>query len=257
MLLAIDIGNSNIVLGISSNDDWHKMWRLPTVINDIEFYYEIQLRNRFLEADIKLDTVHQIIVSSVVPDLNVKLSETLQHIFGIKPTLITPSTYPKIQVQIDNPLEIGTDLVANAVAAHHQFKRDCIIVDFGTALTFTTVNKEGHLLGVSIVPGLKTAIRALFSKTAQLPEVPMEIPKSALGKNTVHAIQSGIFYGYTGLVINMISSIRKEVGEQYIAIATGGLSSSIPNLSDHFETIEPNLTLNGIRIIAQTLANEQ
>ena len=176
---------------------------------------------------------------------------------GIKPILITPSTYPKIEIQIDNPLEIGTDLVANAVAAHHQFNRDCIIVDFGTALTFTTINKEGHLLGVSIVPGLKTAVRALFSKTAQLPEVPMEIPDSALGKNTVHAIQSGIFYGYTGLVINMLSSIRKEVGQQYIAIATGGLSSSIPNLNSYFETIDPNLTLNGIRIIAQNIANEE
>ena len=251
MLLAIDIGNSNIVLGLSSKNDWIKVWRLPTLENDIEFYYEIELRNRFLEANIKLDEIKQIIVSSVVPDINIPFLDTLYKLFGFNATLIEPTAYSKIEIQIDNPREIGTDLVANAVAAHHLLKKNCIIVDFGTALTFTTVNKEGHILGVSIVPGLKTAIRALFSKTAQLPEVPMEIPSSALGKNTVHAIQSGIFYGYTGLVSNMLTSIRKEVGEDYVAIATGGLSSSAPHLKEYFERLEPNLTLNGLRLIAK------
>ena len=253
MLLAIDIGNSNIVLGLSAKKDWVKIWRLPTLENDVEFYYDIELRNRFLEVNIKLDEIKQIIVSSVVPDINIPFLDTLHKLFGFNATLIGPTTYPKIEIQIDNPREIGTDLVANAVAAHNQLKKNCIIVDFGTALTFTTVNKEGHILGVSIVPGLKTAIRALFSKTAQLPEVPMEIPSSALGKNTVHAIQSGIFYGYTGLVINMLSSIRKEVGKDYVAIATGGLSSSVPHLKEHFELLEPNLTLNGLRLIAKAL----
>ncbi len=251
MLLAIDIGNSNICLGLSKANEWKKIWRLPTLQNDMELYYESQLADRFLEANIKLMDVDQVILSSVVPDMNLRMTNSLERLFGITPVLVAPDIYPKIELQIDNPSEIGTDLVANAVAAHLQFQKDCIIVDFGTALTFTTLTRDGKILGVSIVPGLKTAIKALFSKTAQLPEVPMELPPSALGKNTVQAIQSGIFYGYTGLVINMISSLRKEVGEHYVVIATGGLSSTIKPLKDHFLSIEPNLTLNGLRFIAK------
>ncbi len=250
MILVIDIGNSNVCLGLSKEQHWKNLWRLPTLQNDMELYYETQLIDRFLEANVPISHVSQIVLSSVVPDMNVRMTASLEKLFGITPVLVAPDIYPKIQLKIDNPSEIGTDLVANAVAAHNQYQRDCIIVDFGTALTFTTLTKEGEILGVSIVPGLKTAIKALFSKTAQLPEVPMELPPSALGKNTVQAIQSGVFYGYTGLVINMLSSIRNEVGDHYVAIATGGLSSTIKTLEDQFFDIDSNLTLNGLRLIA-------
>jgi type III pantothenate kinase len=253
MVLVIDIGNSNVCLGLSQENEWRNLWRLPTLQNDLELYYETQIIDRFLEANVQLSHVRQIIISSVVPDMNVRIMASLERLFGITPILVAPGIYPKIHLQIDNPSEIGTDLVANAVAAHNQFKRDCIIVDFGTALTFTTLTKKGEILGVSIVPGLKTAIAALFSKTAQLPEVPMELPPSALGKNTVQAIQSGVFYGYTGLVINILASIRKEVGEDYVAIATGGLSSTLKTLEDHFFAIDPNLTLNGLRFIGSSI----
>lgn len=255
MLLVIDIGNSNACLGLSEDNEWKKLWRLPTTLqNDMELFYETQIIDLFLEANIRLGEVDQIVMSSVVPDMNIRMSNSLNRLFGVKPTLVTPEIYPKIKLQIDNPSEIGTDLVANSIAAHHQFKKDCIIVDFGTALTFTTITAEGKILGVSIVPGIKTAIKSLFSKTAQLPEVPFELPPSALGKNTVQAIQSGIIYGYTGLVTNMISSLRKEVGDHYIAVATGGLSSSIKMLQEEFDAIDPDLTLNGLRIIANHLS---
>lgn len=164
MLLVIDIGNSNVCLGLWQEDQWRNIWRLPTFQNDLEVYYETQLVNRFLEANVQLMEVTRVVMSSVVPDMNHRMLISLEKLFGMGVILVGPEIYPKIDLQIDNPSEIGTDLVANAVAAYHQFGRDCIIVDFGTALTFTTLTKEGQILGVSIVPGLKTAIKALFTK---------------------------------------------------------------------------------------------
>jgi type III pantothenate kinase len=258
MLLAIDIGNSNVCLGLSKNSSgWMHFWRLPTLQNDMEIYYETQIVDRFLESGVSLGEVDRIILSSVVPDMNTRFVSSLEKLFLRKVILVGPEIYPKIKLDIENPTEIGTDLVANAVAAHHQYKSDCIIVDFGTALTFTTVSKSGVILGVSIVPGLKTAIRALFNKTAQLPEVPMELPASVLGKNTVKAIQTGIFYGYTGLVIHMIQTLKNEVGVHFKVIATGGLSSTIEVLKDHFDAIEPDLTLNGLRYIAEEIGEQK
>ncbi len=254
MLLAIDIGNSNVCIGLSGNtDNWDHFWRLPTLQNDMEIYYETQIVDRFLEAGIRLGEVEQIIVSSVVPDMNNRFLDCLEKVFLKQPTLVGPNIYPKIQLDIENPTEIGTDLVSNAVAAHHKLGQDCIIVDFGTALTFTTLTGDGKILGVSIVPGLRTAIKALFNKTAQLPEVPLDHPKTALGKNTVQAIQTGIFYGYTGLVIHMIETLKNEVGAHFKVIATGGLSSTIDVLKNHFDVVDPDLTLNGLRFIAEEI----
>lgn len=257
MLLAIDIGNSNICLGLTDQSPkWDHFWRLPTLQNDMELYYETQIVNRFLEAGVNLGDVEEIIVSSVVPDMNNRFVDSLEKLFLKKPILVGPDIYPKITIKIDNPAEIGTDLVANAVAAFHQFNSDCIIVDFGTALTFTTLTKSGEILGVSIVPGLKTAIKALFNKTAQLPEVPMEHPKSVLGKNTVQAIQTGIFFGYTGLVIHMIHTLKQELGDHFKVIATGGLSSTIEVLKEYFDAVDPDLTLNGLKYIAEEVRSE-
>lgn len=257
MLFAIDIGNSNVCMGLTGNsENWTHFWRLPTLQNDMEIYYETQIVDRFLEAGIRLGEVNQIIVSSVVPDMNNRFLDALEKLFLRKPILVGPNIYPKIQLDIENPSEIGTDLVSNAVAAHQQFAQDCIIVDFGTALTFTTLTGEGKILGVSIVPGLRTAIKALFNKTAQLPEVPLDHPASALGKNTVQAIQTGIFYGYTGLVIHMIHTLKNEVGDHYKVIATGGLSSTIDVLKNHFDEIDPDLTLNGLRFIAEEISRK-
>ena len=160
--------------------------------------------------------------------------------------------YP-CQSQEINKIEIGADLVANAVAAYHYFKQKCVVVDFGTALTFTSILDDGQLAGVAIAPGLKTAISALFSKTAQLPEVPLELPQTPVGKNTIHAIQSGILNGYVGLVKHMLMAIRTEVGEHYIAVATGGLSSILHPLRKEFVDIDVELTMNGLKIIGESV----
>ena len=144
-------------------------------------------------------------------------------------------------------------MVCNAAYAYYTYKRTCVIVDFGTALTFTVITGEGKIVGVSIAPGLKTAVKALFSNTAQLPEVPLVMPDSAIGKNTVHAIQAGILWGYVGMVREMIYQIKKEIGQDCMVLATGGLSSILTPLQDDFDEVDKALTLNGLKIIAELI----
>ncbi|MEM1124033.1 MAG: type III pantothenate kinase [Bacteroidota bacterium] len=251
MLIAIDIGNSNVSLAIHQNNDWTHFWRYPTIRDESPFFYRMKIANDLLEHDIDVQRVHKVVLSSVVPSLTPVFKEILPGTFPAPLVVVGPHVYPKISLKIDNPNEIGSDLVANAVAANTIYQKDCIVVDFGTALTFTTVSKAGDVLGVAIAPGLKTAIAALFSKTAQLPEVPLNLPQTPVGKNTIHAIQSGILVGYVGLVKHMLVEIRKEVGEHYIAVATGGLSSILHPLKDQFADIDVELTMNGLRIIGE------
>lgn len=254
MLLAIDIGNSNITFGFYHDQRWKHIWRLPTrTDHQAPMYYQTQLAQRLLEVGIKPDNVRKLVLSSVVPDLTSTFEHLAQHLLNKKAITLKPDIYHQLDLRIDRPNEIGTDLLANAAGACALYGVDAIVVDFGTALTFTTVTAEGHILGVAIAPGLKTAISALFQKTAQLPEVPLELPQSAVGKNTVHAIQSGILIGYVGLVRHMLHTIRAELGQHYQAIATGGLSSILYPLRNDFYRINPELTLDGLRIIGESV----
>lgn len=253
MLLAIDIGNSNIVLALHDGAEWKQVFRFPTLPEESSLFYKMKIVNEFWEANIVANQIDKCVLSSVVPILREVFEEILLELFGKPPTVVNSTIFPKLKLQIDRPDEIGTDLIANAVAANQLFQKDCIIVDFGTALTFTVVSKEGQLKGVNIAPGLETAIHSLFGNTAQLPEVPLEFPKSAIGKNTVTAIQSGILIGYVGLVRHQLASIRAEVGEQYIAVATGGLSKILSELENDFEEVNMNLTIEGLRLIGETV----
>jgi type III pantothenate kinase len=252
MILAIDIGNSNVTLGLYANGHWAHFHRLPTKTDrQSAMFYQMGCTSWLMEQGIAAGAIEQVVVSTVVPALKRTFEQLSRHLFGQEALLVAPEIYQHLQLKIDRPEELGTDLFANAVAAHYLHRQDCIIVDFGTALTFTVVDRKGQLLGVSIAPGLKTAIGALFQKTAQLPEVPLKMPESAIGRDTVQAIQSGILVGYVGLVRHMLSSIRAEVGEQYMAVATGGLSAILYPLEADFDAIDPHLTLDGLRIIAE------
>ncbi len=252
MLLAIDIGNSNVVAGLFDGNGWKEVWRFPTLTDgEAVFFYSHQLSDRFLEGGVGLHTVRRVVLSSVVPGLTSAFVEVTQSLFRKAPLILGPAIYPYLGLTMSSPAEIGTDLVANAVAALWRYQRDCIVVDFGTALTFTTVSKEGEILGVTIAPGLKTAIQSLFQKTAQLPEVPLVLPTTPIGKDTVHAIQSGVLYGYIGLVRHMVQQIRLEAGSHYLAVATGGLSSILHPLQEVFEEIHPHLTLDGLLRISE------
>lgn len=252
MTLAIDIGNTDITLGLYQNDEWSHIWRLSSAISNPELYYGIKLREHFFEAGIKTESVKQLVISSVVPGLTDRIVNVVTTLFEKPPVLLGPGMYHHLPIKILNPYEIGSDLVSNALAAHILFKQNCIVVDFGTALTFTTISKSGEILGVAIAPGLKTAIKSLSQNTAKLFDVPLELPESALGKNTVHAIQAGILLGYEGLVSSMLSRIRRELADDHCTtVATGGLSSIISTLRDQFTAIDLNLTLNGLRITGE------
>ena len=215
------------------------------------------MRDYFLEAQISMRDISVVCLSSVVPALTEKIKNMIRTLFAIEPIFLGPQIYEQLPIQILNPYEIGSDLVANAMGAYIKFKQTCIVVDFGTALTFTTINGEGKILGVSIVPGLRTALKALTQNAAKLFDVPLEIPKSALGTSTVTAIQSGIVIGYEGLVRKMVSAIREELKIDCPAIATGGLSFVISPLKSFFFAIDPNLTLDGLRFIAEVIEQKK
>jgi type III pantothenate kinase len=251
MLLAIDIGNTDIVFGIHDSVSWIHQFRISSSLSHRSSDYEAQLRIRFLENSLKISDIDKAIISCVVPDQKAVLKEMVQQMFGLDPVMVGVEMYDKLKMQIPSPYEIGTDLVCNAVYAYYTHKRNCIIVDFGTALTYTVVSKKGEIIGVSIAPGLKTAVKALFSNTAQLPEVPLQMPDSAIGKNTVHAIQAGVLWGYVGMVREMIAQIKKEVGQDCMVLATGGLSSILTPLQEEFNEVDKALTLNGLRIISE------
>lgn len=255
MVLAVDIGNSDITIGLYYQQDWKHLWRLSAAISSPELYYGIKIREHFFEAGLRVQDVEKIVVSSVVPGLTDRIVNVLKTLFEKSPVVLGPEVYPKLPIEVLNPYEIGSDLVSNALAAYMRFKRNCIVVDFGTALTFTTVSAHGSILGVAIAPGLKTAIKSLSQNTAKLFDVPLELPESALGKNTVHAIQAGILLGYEGLVISMLDRIKKELqDDQCATLATGGLSSIITPLKDQFTEVDPNLTLNGLRLVGELVS---
>jgi type III pantothenate kinase len=250
MLLAIDAGNTNIVFAVYTGEQWSNQWRFETHPIVPVGQYEKFLRFNFLENELSLSEINHVVISSVVPQMTGLLEDLARRMFGVRPHTIGMDSYQKLDIKLSNPAEIGTDLVANAVAAWDWFKSPCIVVDFGTALTFTSINADAEVIGVAIAPGLKTAVKALSSNTAKLPYVPLELPKSAIGKDTVHAIQSGILLGYTYMVEGMIGRIKSELGgEDVKVVATGGLSSILHTLKDDFDAIDRHLTLEGMRLI--------
>lgn len=254
MLLAIDIGNSDITLGLGRADIWQTRWRIPSLTDLPDIFYAHKILDNFFENGIKREDVSCVAISSVVPELTDKLIHTSVSLFGKDPVVMGPDVYQKLPIAVMNPYEIGSDLVCNSLAAFTFFKRSCIVVDFGTALTFTTLSDKGEILGVSIAPGLKTAIRSLSQNTARLYDVPLEMPSSVLGRGTVHAIQAGVLFGYEGMVKHMIGCIKKELDDPELSsVATGGLSAIIPSLREVFTHIDPNLTLTGLKIAGEII----
>jgi type III pantothenate kinase len=252
MELIIDVGNSNIVIAIYQNG-WDKVFRYETKDNQPQIYYERGLAEILLEWGISSSQINYAIISSVVPELNEKIRSAVQSVLRKEPHLINPDILEKLPIHIPHINEIGSDLVANAFAAVIKYNRPSIVVDFGTALTFTVVHPELGIQGVSIAPGVKTAFSSLFTNTAQLPQVPLDRPESAIGKNTIHALQAGIIIGYEGLVMHLLEKIKAELQEPYIVIGTGGLSESLKSITCHFDYVDKMHTLEGIRLIGHHL----
>lgn len=255
MLLAIDIGNTNIVFGVYENKTWVNHWRIQTDPLKTADEYELIFRSLLTGGEIGKNDVKSIILSSVVPSLVRPFEQMLYGIFeSARIETVNPSIYGKLPVKILNPFEIGTDLVANAVASYHKYGPLTMVIDFGTALTFTTIGADKTIKGVAIAPGLQTAVSALAGKTAQLPQIHLTPPPSVLGENTIHAIQSGVVYGFTGLVDSIVNRTEQELNESLTVVATGGLSSVIAPLTTRIKTIEPMLTLDGLVLISELIA---
>jgi type III pantothenate kinase len=246
--LVVDIGNSDVVVGAWAAGQWKQRWRTPAVAAPVPEY--AQGLGGFLAQLGWPAGQWRAVLSSVVPALTPVVAEALTGL-GAGPLVLGPAVYPALGLGIPSPAEIGPDLVANALAAHHWYRQTCIVVDFGTALTFTVVSGQGAILGVNIAPGLATAMKSLAQNTARLPDVPLEYPASALGTTTAHAMQVGVLIGYKGLVESVLAAIRAELGQRCIAVATGGLLRAIPPLHGAFYALEPNLTLEGIRLAGE------
>ncbi|MBN1819588.1 MAG: type III pantothenate kinase [Prolixibacteraceae bacterium] len=251
MLLAVDIGNTNIVMGINDSGKWLYHWRIHTDSKKTADEYEIIINSLLLNGKICKTSIKKIVVSSVVPTLVAPFTKIFNRLLEIRPILISHELYQKLPVKILNPHEIGTDLVANAVAAFTRFGNNTMVVDFGTALTFTTIGANAEIKGVAIAPGLVTAMSSLAGNTAQLPFVHLEEPPSVLGDNTIHAIQSGIMYGYSGLADKIIEKTEQELQTKLNVVATGGLSSEIVPLTSKIQHIDKMLTLEGLKIIGE------
>jgi type III pantothenate kinase len=226
-----------------------EQFRIHTVANKTADEYEVIYRTLLSSRNIDLSSIDKVVLSSVVPSLILPISEMIQKLFGQKPLVLGPQLYPRLDIGIINPYEIGTDLVANALAAHNKYSTNCIIVDFGTALSFTVIQANGNILGVTIAPGLKTAMASLSQKTAQLPNVELVAPPSFVGKNTVHAMQAGIVLGYKGLIESLVKGMKEELEGSCNVIATGGMASIMYPMIDCFTHFEPSLTLDGLRIV--------
>ncbi|MBP7095730.1 MAG: type III pantothenate kinase [Spirochaetia bacterium] len=260
MLLCIDAGNTNIVVGIyqdvpeaGATPRTLGEFRLRTVPSKTEDEYATQFKAMLADSGVECAAVRTVVVSSVVPPLTKALLAMGERLFGVEPLLVGPGLYPKLPVKVVAADEIGTDLVADAVAARARAPGASIVVDFGTALTFTAISADGLIEGVAIAPGLGTAINALTNSTAQLPSVPLVAPPSALGRNTVQAIQSGVVFGYAGLVESVVRRMKSELGGSATVIATGGLHRVVAPLVGIFDAVEPTLTLDGLALIARAV----
>jgi len=249
MLLAIDIGNTDVTLGIFKGDELRGTWRVATDVNRLADEYAAVLFGLLRLRDLNASDVKEVALCSVVPSLIATFEELFRQYFNITPLVIGAGVKTGVRIRMDNPREVGADRIVNAAAAHHLYGGPVIIVDMGTATTFDTVSKEGDYLGGAIAPGMVTAADALFVHAAKLPKVELVHPKQAIGTNTVAAMQSGIIFGYVGLVEGIVARIQKELGEKAQVVATGGCANLLINETKIFNVVNTDLTLIGLRLV--------
>lgn len=249
MLLAIDAGNSNIKLGVFQGPELLATWRLPTERSRTADEYGNEVRNRFDVAGMNVKDVRAIVIASVVPDLNLTLQSISERYFSLTPLLVDHTTNTGLKILYDQPAELGADRIVDAVAAVEKYGAPCIVVDFGTATTFNAINSQREYLGGIIAPGIMTSADALFSRAAKLPRVSIERPKNVIGRSTVEALQSGIFYGYASLVDGLLEDMLHAMQETAKVIATGGLARVLEGSLHYVYEFDQNLTLDGLRIV--------
>ncbi len=249
MLLAMDVGNTNIMLGVYSGENLEIWWRISTKRAQTEDEYGVIIRNLFQQNGLKAECIKAVIISSVVPPLLCSLEKMSKKYFKVSPMIVGPGIKTGLNILMDNPREVGADRIVNAVGAIGLYGGPLIIVDFGTATTFCVISSKGEYLGGAIAPGIQISTEALFQKAAKLPRVELLRPQKIIGKNTVSSMQSGFFYGFVGQVDGIVGRMLKELNEKPFVVATGGLAGLIATESETIEEVNYFLTLEGLRII--------
>lgn len=249
MLVVIDVGNTNIVLGVYKDTELLDHWRISTDRQRTTDEYGVLIRELFYLNDLRADDINAIIISSVVPPVVPTLERMCQRYFGLSPLLIGPGVKTGMDIRYDNPREVGADRIVNAVAAYEKYGGPVIIVDFGTATTFCAVDAKGVYLGGSICPGIGISTEALVQRTAKLPRIELKRTDSVICRNTIESMQAGVFYGFVGQVEGIVSRMRRELDMSARVVATGGLAVVIAPATKAIDVVEPMLTLEGLRII--------
>ena len=249
MLLCIDVGNTNIKLGMFEGEQMRSQWRIATNRTRLADEYAMLLIDLFRAEGLEIGQVTGCAISSVVPALAQVFREMTQRYLKLEPLILGPNTLTGIQIHTDYPQEVGSDLVVNALAARYLVGTPVIVIGFGTATTFVAVSAQGDLEGVVIAPGIATSGDSLFRATSTLPQIALTRPPSAIGKNTIHSLQAGFVFGFAGLVEGLVSRIQAELGGHARVIATGGLANLILPETRVIEAVEPHLALIGLRLL--------
>ncbi|ACS98751.1 type III pantothenate kinase [Paenibacillus sp. JDR-2] len=249
MILVIDVGNTNIVLGVYKGKDLLHHWRLSTNRSATVDEYGMNIHNLFHYAGIRMEQIEGVIISSVVPPLMRALEQLCMKYLRKTPLVVGPGIKTGLNIRYENPREVGADRIVNSVAGIVKYGSPLIVVDFGTATTFDYIDASGSYLGGAIVPGIGISTEALYQRAAKLPRIELVKPKSVIGRNPVTSMQAGIIYGYAGQVDGIVNRIRKEFQVSPRVVATGGLAELISTESETIEEVDPLLTLEGLRII--------
>ena len=249
MLLCIDIGNTNIKLGLFDGDALCCRWRIATDRSKLADEYAMLLLNLLASHSLDIQQITGCAISSVVPSLTQEFTELSRRYIKQEPLVLGPRTVTGIKINTDYPAEVGSDLVMNALGARHLYGTPVIVIGFGTATTFVAISAQGNLEGVAIAPGISTGGESLFRATATLPQVALVRPGSAIGKNTVTSLQSGLVFGFVGLVEGLVARIQAELGGNARVVATGGLANLIAAETKVIEAVEPDLALIGLRLL--------
>ncbi|MCH8157581.1 MAG: type III pantothenate kinase [Nitrospinae bacterium] len=249
MLLAIDVGNSNNVIGLFSGDKLLTHWRIRTEWARTPDEYWVLIKEFILLNDVATETIDDIIIACVVPPLVPILQEMGRKYFSCEPLIVGPGIKTGISILYNNPAEVGADRIVNSVAAFEKYGGPLIVVDFGTATTFDVISSKGEYLGGAIFPGVQLSMEALFKNAAKLPRVELAVPEHVIGKSTVESIHSGAINGFVSMIDGMVSKIQAELGQKTYVVATGGIVEPIASRASSIDIIDPLLTLEGLRII--------